>query len=209
MARLAKGINGPIVGKVGTVTGSHRNGKGYIKANNVRTAPQTENELVAKERFATAHRFLKPLLAYIRKGFLHQPKKGFNGAKSHTLLHALAGEPMNSHVDPAMVKISEGELPLSENLSVSQRGNELVFTWDTEIPEGAKPYDQLMPLAYDVSRTNPKAYYNTTGAFRNSGTHSLEVWAKSGSVYHVYAAFTAADRSVNSTSVYLGTIEMN
>ncbi len=62
MARLVNGINGPIVGKVGTITGSHRNGKGYIKANNIRRAPQTLKEFIAKERFATAHQFLIPML---------------------------------------------------------------------------------------------------------------------------------------------------
>ncbi len=207
MARLVNGINGPIIGKVGTVTGTHRNGKGYIKANNVRKAKQTPNELIAKERFATAHYFLQPILSYVREGFRHQPKKGYNGAKSYTLLNAIEGEPMHSHVNPALVKVSLGDLPLSKDLAVRYENGELIFTWNTEKPEGGSLYDQLMPLAYYQHPTHQRVRYHTTSALRKSGTDSLEVGPTKGLVYHVYVAFTSADRSQNSDSLYLGTVE--
>ncbi len=205
MARLVSGINGPIIGKVGTVTGSHRNGKGYIKANNVRRAPQTPNELIAKERFATAHRFLSPLLDYVREGFRHQPKKGYNGAKSYTLLNAMEGEAMHSYVNPELVKVSLGTLPLSDDLAVRYEDGQLIFTWSTKKPEGASLYDQLMPLSYHPDAEKPRATYNITSAMRKAGTDSLPV--RKGLVYHVYAAFTSADRTQNSSSVYLGAVE--
>ncbi len=207
MARLVNGINGPIIGKVGTVTGSHRNGKGYIKANNIRRAKQTPNELIAKERFATAHHFLKPLLDYVREGFRHQPKKGYNGAKSYTLLNAMEGEPMESFVNPALVKVSLGDLPLSEDLAVRHEGEELIFTWNPENPDGGSLYDQLMPLAYCLHEKDKRIKYNITGALRKSGTDSLRVGPTKGLVFHIYVAFTAADRSQNSDSLYLGTVE--
>ncbi len=207
MARLVNGINGPIIGKVGTVTGSHRNGKGYIKANNIRRAKQTPNELIAKERFATAHHFLKPLLDYVREGFRHQPKKGYNGAKSYTLLNAMEGEPMNSHVNPALVKVSLGNLPLSKDFTVRYEDGHLLFTWNTEQPEGGSPYDQLMPLAYCRDKERGRVRYRTTSALRKSGTDSIEVGPTKGLVFEIYVAFTAADRSQNSDSLYLGTVE--
>lgn len=208
MARLVNGINGPFIGKVGTVTGTHRNGVGYIKANNVRRAKQTKNELIAKERFATAHFFLKPLLEYLREGFSHQPKKGYNGAKSYTLLHAMEGEPMQSRVNPALAKVSLGDLPLSEDLAVRYENGELIFTWNTENPKGGNPYDQLMPLAYCPDPDYTRVRYRTASALRKSGTDSLIVGTKKGLVFYVYAAFTAADRSQNSTSIYLGAVEI-
>ena len=206
MARLVNGINGPIIGKVGTVTGSHRNGIGYIKGNNIRRAPQTPKELVAKERFATAHHFLKPMLDYLREGFRHQAKKGYNGAKSYTLLNAMEGEPMHSYVNPALVKVSLGDLPLSKDLAVVAKNGELIFTWNTETPEGANAHDQLMPLAYHASNEGGITRENINSALRKSGTDSLVV--RKGFSYHVYAAFTAADRSQNSSSEYLGLIEV-
>lgn len=205
MARLVNGINGPIIGKVGTVTGSHRNGKGYIKANPIRRAPQTPNELAAKQRFAAAHYFLIPMLGYLREGFRHQPKKGYNGAKSYTLLHAMEGESMQRQVNPELVKVSLGDLPLSPALTVSYENGELLFSWNTASPLGGSLYDQLMPLAYCIDKLSTIAYYNTTGALRKSGTDSLRV--RKGLTYHVYVAFTAADRSKNATSLYLGMVE--
>lgn len=208
MARLVSGINGPIIGKVGTVTGSHRNGKGYIKANNIRRAPQTPNELIAKERFATAHHFLSPLLDFVREGFRHQLKKGYNGAKSYTLLHAMEGEPMQSRVNPALVKVSLGDLPLSKDLAVRYEDGELIFTWNPEKPEGGSLYDQLMTLAYYPHEKYQRVRSRTTSALRESGTDSLTVDGIKGFVYHVYVAFTSADRTQNSESVYLGTVEV-
>ena len=207
MARLVGGINGPIIGKVGTITGTYRNGKAYIKANNIRRAKQTPNELIAKERFATAHYFLQPLLDYVREGFRHQPKKGYNGAKSYTLLHALEGEPMHSTVNPALVKVSLGDLPLSKDLAVRYENEHIIFTWNTENVEGGSLYDQLMPLAYYVHPTHQRARYQITGALRKTGTDSLHVGPAKGLVFHVYVAFTSADRSQNSESMYLGTVE--
>jgi hypothetical protein len=61
MARLVNGINGPIIGKVGTVTGSHRNGKGYIKGNNIRRAKQTPNELIANMAISAIKKLLEEL----------------------------------------------------------------------------------------------------------------------------------------------------
>lgn len=207
MARLINGINGPIIGKVGTVTGSHRNGKAYIKGNNVRTAKQTPNELIAKERFATAHHFLQPLLNYVREGFRHQEKKGYNGAKSYTLLNAMEGEPMHSSVNPALVKVSLGNLPLSKDIAVRYEDGHLLFTWNTETPEGGSAYDQLMPLVYHIHPTHQRVRYQTTSALRKSGSDRLEVGPTPGRIYHVYVAFNAADRSQNSDSLYLGTVE--
>lgn len=205
MARLVNGINGPITGKVGTVSGSHRNGKAYIRANPVRRAPQTTNELAAKQRFAAAHRFLSPMLNYLREGFRHQLKKGYNGAKSYTLLNAMEGEPMESGVNPELVQVSMGELPLSADLAVSYLDGEMIFTWSTEKPTGASIYDQVMPLAYHADPKSFRVFANNTGALRKSGTDSVKV--RKGLNYHIYVAFTAADRSRNSESVYLGVIE--
>lgn len=207
MARLVNGINGPVIGKVGTVTGSSRNGVAYLKSNNVRKAKQTPNELIAKERFATAHKFLQPMLDYLREGFRHQPKKGYNGAKSYTLYNAMEGEPMHSSVNPALVKVSLGDLPLSEDIAVRYENGQLLFTWNTENPAGGSPFDQLMSLAYSPHRTHQRVRYQTTSALRKAGTDSLAIPTAAGRIYHVYVAFTAADRSRNSDSLYLGTVE--
>jgi hypothetical protein len=61
-----------------------------------------------------------------------------------------------------------------------------------------------MMLAYDIEHAN--AYYNTTGQFRSAGADILRIDPTAGKTYHIYLAFTSADRSMQSESVYLGAI---
>jgi hypothetical protein len=62
-----------------------------------------------------------------------------------------------------------------------------------------------MMLAYDIE--NGKAHFNIIGQFRYVGVDTLYISpAIPERTYHIYASFVAADRSRQSTSVYLGTI---
>jgi hypothetical protein len=62
-----------------------------------------------------------------------------------------------------------------------------------------------MILAYDIE--NGVAISNVTGQFRYVGEDTLELTpAIPERTYHIYAAFVAADRSCQSSSVYLGTV---
>jgi len=64
----------------------------------------------------------------------------------------------------------------------------------------------VMLLAYDID--NAKAYFTTIGQFRSAGADILNTDPMPGKTYHIYCAFTAADRSRQSDSVYLGAITM-
>lgn len=208
MGRLLNGINSPIVGKVGTVVGSSRNGKPYLKsAYKERTKKVSKRELGNRNKFSEAQYWLKPLLEFVREGFkIYSRQSGaFVAAKSHLLLNAFEGVKPDIRINPALVKVSVGELPLSPDIAVKKIADDkLQFTWDTSIPEGAGPKDQIMMLAYDID--NEDAYFTVTGQFRDTGADTLGLAGVGGRTYHIYAAFTAADRSKQSESVYLGEI---
>lgn len=58
-------------------------------------------------------------------------------------------------IDPALVKISSGNLHLSENIECTfQEPNTFRFTWTPSYRE-ADTYDQLMVLAYDIQNRYP------------------------------------------------------
>jgi hypothetical protein len=118
----------------------------------------------------------------------------------------MEGEPMHSSVNPALVKVSIGDLPLSADFSITYENGELTFTWNTELPTGGSLYDQLMPLAYKIDESLSRVHKRTASALRKSGTDSLGVDPTPGGVYHVYVAFTSEDRSRNSDSLYLGEV---
>ena len=88
MGRLVSGINGPIIGKVGTVIGSSRNGIHYVKGPyKKRTLTVSAKELDNRKKFAAAQAWLAPLVDFVREGFrgYSQRSQGFIAAKSWLL----------------------------------------------------------------------------------------------------------------------------
>ncbi len=206
MGRLPKGIQGPIHGKVGTAIGSSRNGIPYVKGlYKKRTKTISEKEIANRKKFAAAQSWLRPLLEFVREGFrgYSQRSYGFIAAKSWLLKNSFVKDEAGLRIDPALVKVSHGNLPLSEKLAVSlmETGN-LKFTWDPVYKDGYDNSDQIMMLAYDVESGNAEC--NTTGQLRETGTDTLELDKSRVKNVHVYAAFNAYDRSRQSDSVYLG-----
>jgi hypothetical protein len=105
------------------------------------------------------------------------------------------------------VKVSSGELPLPENIQATLQGNDIVqFTWGTEDIARANRYDQVMLLAYDIE--NRFSIKTLTGQLRYTGVDTLQLSVVRGQVYHLYVAFVAADRSMQSDSIYLGAVNV-
>jgi hypothetical protein len=205
MGRLLGGVNGQIQGKVGTMIGSSRNGIPYVKGPyKNRTPTVSTKELLNRKKFAAAQAWLAPILEFVRVGFrgYSQRSQGFVAAKSWLLKNGFAGQGEDLRIDPALVKVSSGDLPNPENIAVefTETGN-LKFTWNPVYVD-LRDKDQIMMLAYDIERAH--AILITTGQLRSTGVDILDMHQSSGRNYHVYAAFNAADRSRQSDSVYLG-----
>jgi hypothetical protein len=208
MGRLPNGINGPIVGKVGTVIGSSRNGKPYVKGpHKPRTKKVSKKELANRKKFRAAQLWLKPLLKFVREGYRKNAKTSgaFVAAKSYLLRNAFEGVQPDIRINPALMKVSTGDLSLPNDMAVEKiADNQFRFSWDTGTVEKGSTYDQVMMLAYDTS--SKKAYFKTTGQFRSTGADTLNIPPAKKRAYQLYMAFTAADRSEQSDSVYLGEI---
>ena len=204
------GINGPILGGLGDVVGSSRNGIFYLKKKyKKRTTKITAKEKGNRSKFADAQFWLKPLLSFVKEGFkgYSTTSYGFIAAKSHLLRHAFEGQQPEIRINPALVQVSYGSLPLSADINVQLEDvNRLIFSWNPAYLDDAEPEDQVMLLAYDVE--NKSAFYTCTGQFRKTGSDVLEISEEPGKTYQIYFAFTAADRSSRSHSVYLGEINV-
>ena len=210
MATYSDGINGKFRGKVGTVIGSSWKGIPYMKSlHSKRTIPAHKNEQLNRNKFAMAHKWLQPVTDFVRAGYkAYTPTvEGFLAAKSYLLKNAFEAEGTDIMINPALMKVSYGDLPLPENITaVKTVPNELQVTWEAvEMHLNPNAFDQVMILAYDIE--NGDATYNITGQFRYVGKDTLYIpLAIPERTYHIYAAFVAADRSQQSASVYLGTI---
>jgi len=207
MGILISGPNGPIIGKVGAMHGSSRNGKHYVKGPyKKRTRKVSQKELLNREKFALAQAWLAPLLDFVREGFrgYSQQSQGFIAAKSWLLKNALISDADGLRIDPALMKVSSGDLPNPTNIAVSPTENgDLKFTWDAS--RDLYDSDQIMMLAYNIETSS--ANYKTTGQFRSVGEDILRMSGTRGN-FLVYAAFNASDRSRQSDSVYLGVVKI-
>lgn len=204
MAKYLQGINGVFIGKVGTVVGCVWKGIPYMRSKgNPRSGPPTEKESKNRENFASSHAWLQPLLLFLRAGFAgYSPTvQGYNAAKSYNLKNArIQGE-----IVPDLVKVSSGNLPLSQALTVDYQDAKLHFNWSTADVPQTSAKDQIMVLAYHPETRT--AIFDTQGAFRSMGNQILNTYHEFvGKTVHVYAAFVAADRSQQSDSLYLGPI---
>src|SRR6185369_7802908 len=139
MGKLVSGINGPIVGRVGTVSGSSWNGIPYIKGPyKSRTKKISAKEKGNRARFKIAQDWLSPILDFVREGFREYTPtvKGFIAAKSYLMKNAMEGSGADSKVVPSKMLVSYGDLPLAANIAVQLLSQDkLQFTWDTTTPK--------------------------------------------------------------------------
>jgi hypothetical protein len=212
MGRLINGINGPFVGKVGTAVGVNRKGKCYIRSLPIYNHNRKieGGEKTNRSKFAMSQAWLQPIIDFVRVGFKgYSPTvEGFLAAKSYLSKHAFEVTDADVRINPALVKISMGELPLPENISVTQTvDHTLQITWDASNRKGFGLDDQVMILAYDID--NKRGYGKIYGQGRSTGADIITLSEKNDRTYHIYVAFVAADRSMQSDSVYLGEIRIS
>ena len=211
MAKFNLGITGPFQGKVGTVIGASWKGIPYMRSLPCkRTSPPTAGELANRKKWALSQQWLKPVQDFVRIGFKgYSPKsEGFIAAKSYLLKNAITGEGETVAIDPARVKLSWGDLPLPRNLQMTRlEGGLIQFTWDPMISdEISHPGDQIMMLGYNLEKS--AVIRNLYGGVRKNGSDELDLKNILKGPFHIYVAFVAHDRSRQSESVYMGTVEL-
>jgi hypothetical protein len=209
MAKFNDGINGPFKGKVGTVVGATWKGIPYIRSlPDPRISAPTKGEMTNRTKWALSQSWLQPITQFVRIGWKGYSRKseGFIAAKSYLMKYAFEKEADEVIINPALVKLSSGDLPLPVTIEATQLENSLVqFTWDTGFDsEKANNGDQIMMLAYNDEMRSAKV--DVMGQLRKNGSDTLTLKAAAPGTYHLYAAFISYDRTRQSDSVYLGSV---
>lgn len=211
MGRFKKiGSVGQIQGKVGDVVCATWKGIPYVRSlPQKRKSSLTEKEVANRLKWSMAHAWLKPVTKFVREGFKNYTStvEGFIAAKSYILKNAFEGEAPDYSINPALMKVSIGNLPLPEQITATLIDDFVIqFTWSTENIAISNRYDQVMLLAYDID--HQEASHKLLGQFRTAGADTLQLRLFEDRVYQLYIAFVAADRSAQSDSVYLGAISV-
>jgi hypothetical protein len=217
MAKYSEGPMGPFIGKLGPVVGGIWKGQPYMRTRPIRRAKITPNEKLNHDKFALLHKWLNPLLYILRIGFKgYSPTvEGYNAAKSYNLRNAFILADGKYQLDPATVLVSHGSINLPANLSCELVGKALHFSWENKEPGWVEdPHDRTLLLAYQPESINPRGipdipyrkYFTISGARREERKDILQI--DNPGTYHIYFAFLANDRSSQSNSCYLGTVEV-
>ena len=207
MAKFNDGINGPFHGKVGKVVGATWKGIAYMRAApKPRPSPPGKMEMANRKKWALSQSWLQPITQFVQIGWKGYSLKseGFIAAKSYLLKNAFEVVADDVVINPALAKLSSGDLPLPATIDVYKPKNGIVqFTWDKNFDyEKAHEGDQILMLAYNVEEQ--EAEYKLVGQTRKAGSDKLEL--DEPGTYHLYAAFISYDRTRQSDSVYLGSV---
>jgi hypothetical protein len=179
-----------------------------MRSRPIRKAEPSPKEQINREKFRTLHLWLQPLVEIIREGFKGYSRmvEGYNAAKSYNLKNAFSLVNGKYELDPARIVLSYGRLRLPENISCNVIGKELHFSWEnTQHASLEHPRDRAMLVAYKPDNDRPAKAFTISGARRNEAKDMLLL--KDPGTYHVYFALTDEERTRQSNSVYLGTVE--
>ncbi|WP_293299566.1 DUF6266 family protein [Pedobacter sp. UBA4863] len=207
MARIINGILGGFSGKVGTVVG-YASGNRY----HMRAAPSvpkkfTSKELLNQQKFKTVNEALKSFRALLKVGFknYYTATGGLRAAVSYTYKNALIQQEGSFIIEPTLLKISGGKLPQALNPKISAFTKDtLTITWENHGRTNLN--DQLILLAYDAEKLQGMSLVYD-GPLRKVAQLKLTLPLDlQHTLLHVYIGFIAADRSQQSDSQYLGSI---
>lgn len=205
---MAQLNNGNLTGKLGNLVGFVREGKNLFRVKVRRTAPPTEKELLNRYIFKLVQEWVTPLNPFVKLGFRNYRERlwGANAAKSLIFKEALQRNGYDSHIDPSLVKLSAGPVPLPASLQVEKTAEgDLEFSWDPTSEGNASPRDRIMMLAYHTEAG--RAQFELSGAKRYQGRDRLPMFSALPGTWQLYAAFIGEEGVGQSESRYLGSIE--
>lgn len=207
MATYSEGMHGAFKGKVGKLVGCSWKGIPYIRAlPQKRKSEPSERENLNRKKWALSQHWLQPVNTFVREGFKGYSEKveGFIAAKSYLLKNAFEGEGAKIYINPALVKVSSGSLPMPKQLAANRVAEDKIqITWDAASVHEDNSRDQIMLLAYNIESRS--AVITLAGELSKNGSDVIDLQQQSG-IWLIYAAFIASDRSSRSDSVYLGAL---
>jgi hypothetical protein len=213
MARLPKGIFGPISGKIGAVVGATCHGVSYIrsapkkkkkKKKKVKSPAQLANEA----RFKFMNRWMIPFHPYILIGFQNLPveKPAISTAFALNYQQAVVGSFPDLEIDFSKVVLSIGDLPGLDHPSIAFTAQQTVeLTWLKSTNTRTSFDDQVMLVLYSSELAVADGFVG--GIKRASGRCTYEFDEQLiGKALDVFVSMTSRDRKKIANSIYLGRI---
>jgi hypothetical protein len=210
MGKINAGILGGVSGKIGNVIGSSWKGIDYIRIMPTSiTDPETNPQLVQRQKMSVMVAFCQPLSEFLRTGFKAFAVKmsGYNAALSYNMKHAITGTYPSEVVDYASALVARGTLagPLNQVASSLVAGT-VKFDWEDNTGEiGALATDKTLLVVLNPSQHQAVTVSQLTQ--RDDGTQTVTVPNSfSGDLCQCYMAYIKADGTTVSNSGFCGAV---
>ena len=211
MARMPRGITGPVHGKIGSIVACEGKKRAYVRAvNKPKKDKPSEAQLAQRARLAVVSSFLTPLRDFLTQSFANDflLKAPFDMALSYNMKNAVCGEYPNFYIDYSRVWLSYGHLPAVIAPAVKSAGQgRLLFSWTDNSGQGkARPGDKTILVAYDTAKG--LGYWKFGGAERSRCADELEITYVPGKKVVVWLGFVSKDGKDISPGVYVGEVTL-
>lgn len=210
MGSIKQGILGPFSGKVGTVIGSIRNGKGYMRGlSTSHKDAKTRRQLAQRQKFKLTMQLVAPASEFIKIGYRNETSNQFavNAAMSYNWKVAITGAYPSFGIDPSKLLLSHGKLAEAEGCKATVSNNSVSFTWDDNSnEENASLSDFAMLAVYNF--TKRKVADSLEDACRTDGKASLKIPASwKNDKLSCYIAFASVETDAVSDTIYIGDVK--
>ena len=212
MAKLLKGIFGPIIGKIGALTGSTWKGIPYVKKNPEKgsnAARRTPAQLANEAKFKFINEWLVPFHPFLTIGFQNVAiqKTELAAALSENYKTVFSGIYPDIGIAYDKLVISIGTLPMLTDAAVEFLNEDtLSITWNQNAVIGANYNDQVIFVAYSPDQMIAEGF---VGAADRAHQHfNFKIGSDLiGKALELYISVASLDRKKIANSQYLGRIE--
>ena len=211
MAKLTKGIFGPISGKLGPVVGSSWKGIHYLRQINKQKEvklPRTAAQIANEQKFKFVQQWLVPFYPYLTVGFLKlaRRKTEINAAFSANFRQVFIGAYPDIEIDYSKFIISKGDLPELNQPDIALTAPDIItLTWQQNLDYRASYDDQLMLVLYSPELKITDGFI---GGVKGTALHHSFRFdpVLIGKTLEAYLSITSSDRKRIADSVYMGRI---
>jgi hypothetical protein len=211
MAKIYKGIFGPITGKIGNLIGSSWMGIPYLKKEAKKTdkSKRSPAQKASNQKFGYVNEWLVPFHPFIMIGFneFAVRRTAIAAALSSIYNSVFTGTVPNLLINYSKMEITKGSLRGLANVVITcLENNILKITWDENLGPTAKYNDQIMLVFYNEELEITDGFIGNVGRLEKEHCFVLNP-TLIGKPLHAYVGVTSYNRKKASNTTYLGVIQ--
>jgi len=203
MARMKRNIGELVSGKIGNIVFYQLNGNSYVRAAPVmKKESWTEEQQFHRQRISKASGYWRALRSELMSKIWNNAAEQMNGYAYFMKANMPALELDDTLIDPKLLKISAGKLPVLQQLTAERQPDNsaiIVVSWQNDPHlKGERLNDELMVVSFADDKFSP---ITATGIVRGAKKGSFSLPLHPTTATHIYLFMASRDREEYSESV--------